>query len=225
MKIILAEDSILLQAGLAKLLEHAGHEIIQTVTNAAALVKAVNNQLPDLIITDVRIPERANIEQETTNLSAGLVAALEIRKQYPQLPVLVLSQYVATAYAKQLLESGSSVGYLLKERVGRVDTFLQTIETIHSGGVCFDPEIITSLLQEKKTTDQISSLTPREYEVLGLIANGKSNQEIMDKLVITEAAVAKHIANIFTKLGLGTEENNRRVKAVLMFLASQRQSL
>ena len=145
---------------------------------------------------------------------------MALRAEYPSLPVLMLSQYVAPAYASTLLEGGASsgLGYLLKERVGRVADFLASVELVASGGVVVDPEVIGQLLNSRRGDPVLGRLTPRELEVLALMANGAANQQIADKLVISTAAVAKHVANIFTKMGLGPDEDNRRVRAVLAYL-------
>lgn len=219
MRIIVAEDSIILLSGLVTILEKAGHQVIGTAATASELYELVQKDLPDLVISDVRMP--INPLDKTIIATAGIETVLELRKQYPHLPVLVLSQYVASAYAKQLLDSNDGyVGYMLKERVGRIETFLQALEAIATGKVFIDPEVVTVLLNDSASSNQlINLLTAREYEILDLLATGLSNQEIAQKLFVTEAAVAKHIANIFLKLKLPPEDSNRRVKAVLKFLA------
>lgn len=208
MRIVLAEDSVLLAEGLVRILERAGHEVIATVRDAAAL-RRIDLTGVDLVVTDVRMPPGDGDD--------GLRAALDLRRDRPALPVLVLSQYVAAAYARRLLSSerGGAVGYLLKERVGRVDDFLRAVETVVSGGVVVDPEVISKMFGSVV----IERLTPREREVLALMARGDSNSEVAAELVISDAAVAKHVSNIFTKLDLPPETENRRVRAILMYLA------
>ncbi len=215
MRIILAEDSTLLRESLTSLLEKLGHDVIATAVDAPGLVSAVeaadcDGGLPDLVVTDVRMPPR--------NQDDGLQAALEIRRVHGPVPVLVLSQYVADAYAAQLLSgSDGAVGYLLKDRIGRIADFSRALETVASGGTVIDPEMVAHLIA-KKTGSPIASLTPREREVLALMAEGLANQAIAQKLVVGDAAVAKHIGNIFAKLGLVPDDGHRRVKAVLLFL-------
>ncbi|AIY00060.1 putative two-component system response regulator, LuxR family [Arthrobacter sp. PAMC 25486] len=215
MRIILADDSTLLRESLTSLLEKLGHVVIATAVDAPGLVAAVNaaddaGHLPDLIVTDVRMPP--------TNQDDGLRAALEIRRTHGPVPVMVLSQYVADAYAAALLsESDGAVGYLLKDRIGRIADFSRALETVAAGGTVIDPEMVAHLLV-RKTGSPIASLTPREREVLALMAEGLANQVIAQKLVVSDAAVAKHIGNIFAKLGLAPDDGHRRVKAVLLFL-------
>lgn len=208
MRIIIAEDSVLLAEGLRRILERSGHTIVEIVEDATAL-GAINPNDIDVVVTDVRMPPHHRDD--------GLQAALALRRLRPQLPVLVLSQYVATAYATQLLESGGAVGYLLKERVGRVADFLRAIDTVAAGGVVVDPEVIRRLIGARA----LDRLSPREREVLALMARGDANSEIAAELVISAAAVAKHVANIFTKLDLPPETENRRVRAILTYLAEQ----
>ncbi|WP_026917710.1 response regulator transcription factor [Gordonia shandongensis] len=207
-RIVLAEDSVLLAEGLVRILERAGHEIAATVSDATAL-RTIDLTDVDLVVTDVRMPPGDGDD--------GLRAALDLRTRRPGLPVLVLSQYVAAAYARRLLasEQGGAVGYLLKERVGRVDDFLRAIETVVAGGVVVDPEVIAKMFRSAV----IDRLTPRECEVLALMARGHSNSEVAAALVVSDAAVAKHVSNIFTKLDLPPETENRRVRAILMYLA------
>lgn len=217
MRIILAEDSVLLRESLTGLLEKLGHTIIAAATTAPELVDAVtectqNGNPPELIITDVRMPPN--------NQDDGLQAALHIRHEHGPIPILVLSQYVADAYAAQLLsENDGAVGYLLKDRIGRIADFARAIETVASGGTIIDPEMVHHLIA-KKTGTKIESLSPREREVLGLMAEGLANRDIATRLVVSEAAVAKHIGNIFNKLNLTEDDGHRRVKAVLAYLNS-----
>ncbi|WAC54278.1 response regulator [Gordonia sp. SL306] len=208
MRIVVAEDSVLLAEGLCRILERAGHQIVDIVDNAVGLRSAVTDDV-EVVVTDVRMPPDDGDD--------GLRAALSLRQQRPGLPVLVLSQYVATAYAKQLLDSGGAVGYLLKERVGRVGDFLRAVETVAAGGVVVDPEVIRRMVGPSV----LDRLSPREREVLGLMAEGSTNAEIAASLVVSDAAVAKHVANIFAKLDLPPQEGNRRVRAILTYLAQR----
>ena len=214
MRIILAEDSTLLRESLTSLLEKLGHTVIATATDAPGLVDAValaahENRLPDLVITDVRMPPN--------NQDDGLHAALQIRRSHGTVPILVLSQYVADAYAAQLLsENDGAVGYLLKDRIGRISDFSRALETVAAGGTIIDPEMVRHLLA-RKTGSPIESLTPRERDVLTLMAEGLANQAIASQLVVSTAAVAKHIGSIFTKLDLTPDDGHRRVKAVLLY--------
>lgn len=217
MRLLVADDAALIRAGLVGLLERAGHQVVAEAADAPELLAqcrrlATGDGLPDLVIADVRMPP--------TMTDDGLRAAVALRAEYPSLPVLMLSQYVAPAYASTLLEGGASsgLGYLLKERVGRVADFLSSVQLVASGGVVVDPEVISQLLNSRRGDPVLGRLTPRELEVLSLMANGAANQQIADKLVISTAAVAKHVANIFTKMGLGADEDNRRVRAVLAYL-------
>lgn len=236
MKIVIADDSALLREGVAGLVEKRGHEVIAMVDTAHGLVADIDDrfddtgELPDLVITDVRMPPKMSDD--------GLRAAVELRKRYPQLNVMVLSQYVAPAYARELFSpggaggsagvgtgvgsSGSSssggTGYLLKDRVGQVLDFLGSLEVVAGGGVVIDPDVATALMQSGKSG--LASLTAREREVLELMARGKSNKQIADDLVLSGAAVAKHVSNIFMKLHLEPGEENRRVRAILEFLTA-----
>lgn len=216
MKIVLAEDSALLRSGLTSLLERLGHTIIAEATNAPELVSAVVEAIrigdtPDIVITDVRMPPN--------NLDDGLKAASELRKRHPDLPILVLSQYLANADARQLLESvNGAVGYLLKDRVSRVSDFIHALETVVAGGVVIDPEVVGHLLGRRRRNSPLANLTEREIEVLSQMAAGLANAEIARELVISEAAIAKHINNIFAKLQLTPDQGHRRVRAVLAFL-------
>ena len=211
LKLLLAEDSALLRAGLEQLLMALGHEIV-TVVDASELRNATmasdeNGQKYDVIITDVRMPP--------TMTDDGLRAVYELRKQYPSQPVMVLSQYVAASYLDRLLEHGG-FGYLLKERVSDVDEFVHSLNEVARGGTVVDPEVVSALLSARRTG--LAALTPREKEVLALMARGLSNSEIMDELVLTAGAVSKHVASVFMKLGFAPEDSNRRVKAVLAWL-------
>lgn len=220
MRLVLADDAALLRAGLVGLLERAGHEVVAELKDGPSLVGAImdlgaTDALPDLVITDVRMPP--------TMTDDGLRAAVQIRARYPKLPILVLSQYVAPAYAQVLLDAASEpnapgTGYLLKERVGRVADFLKSVDLVAAGGMVIDPEVVRSLLRSRRGDSRLERLTPRELEVLELMADGSSNSQIAETLVVSSAAVAKHVANVFAKLDLGPDEENRRVRAVLTYL-------
>jgi DNA-binding NarL/FixJ family response regulator len=212
---VLAEDAALMRAGLVGLLERFGHTVIAAVGDAEALVAAARQYRPDLVITDVRMPPGYTDE--------GLRAAVTLRAGDPTAAVLVLSQYAATAYAAELLgPSGrAGVGYLLKDRVGDVAEFADTVVRVAAGETVIDADVIRQLLARQRATDPLDRLTPREREVLGLMAEGRSNTAIGRQLVIGDAAVAKHIGNIFTKLDLPpAEDGHRRVLAVLTYLRS-----
>ncbi|EFL18611.1 two-component system response regulator [Streptomyces sp. C] len=206
---ILAEDSVLLRAGLTELLTLGGHRVLASVGDAPALLRAVAAERPDVVVTDVRMPPGLRDE--------GLRAALELRSADPSLPVLVLSQYVATAYATQLFTGGSAagLGYLLKDRVGDVEEFLDALRRVHQGQTVIDPEVVRVLLTPRPANEPLARLTPREREVLALMAEGLNNQALAARLFITEASVVKHASSIFTKLDLDPTEGNRRVLAVL----------
>ncbi|MET7617739.1 response regulator transcription factor [Streptomyces sp. NPDC005408] len=211
LRIVLAEDGVLLREGLIGLLARFGHRVVAAVGDADALHAAVTEHGPDIVITDVRMPPGQTDE--------GLRAAVALREQLPGLPVLVLSQYVQRSYAADLLDSGdgSGVGYLLKDRIGQVEDFLAAVGTVATGGTVVDPEVVRQLLRRRR--DPLERLTPREREVLALMAEGRSNAAICRELVVSDAAVGKHIGNILMKLDLPpTEETHRRVLAVLEFL-------
>ncbi|MCL2316192.1 MAG: response regulator transcription factor [Actinomycetia bacterium] len=218
MRVVIAEDAALLRAGLVSLLERAGHEVVAEAEDAPGLEAAVAacETPPDIVITDVRMPP--------TLTDDGLRAAVRLRRAYPRLGVLVLSQYVAPAYAAELLEDSgqAGTGYLLKERVGRVTDFMASLDIVAQGGVVVDPEVVGSLLRARQADPLLARLTPREHEVLALMAGGASNAQIAARLVVSPAAVAKHVANIFAKLDLGPGEDNRRVRAVLAYLDADR---
>ncbi len=210
-RITLAEDSALLREGLVRLLEEAGHELADCVGTAPDLVRAVEADPPDLVITDVRMPPG--------NKDDGLKAAVDLRTTHPGLPVLVLSAYVEQAYARTLFMDGrGGVGYLLKDRVADLAALNDAIERIASGGTVVDPEVVSQLLVHSATSP-LERLTPREREVLGLIAEGLSNQAICQRLYLSEGAVEKHISSIFSKLDLPQDTAaHRRVLAVLTWL-------
>lgn len=209
MKILLAEDSALLRAAIEQLLRSLGHEVT-TVEDADQLRAAAEGF--DIIVTDVRMPPLLQDD--------GLRAVNEIRKRTPEQPVVVLSQYVAASYLDGLIEHGG-FGYLLKERIADVDEFIHALDTVSAGGTVVDPEVVSTLLSSRKMG--VDKLTPREREVLALMAQGASNREIEGKLVLTAGAVSKHVANVFMKLGFSPEDENRRVKAVLAWLRTKQE--
>ncbi|MFD3929202.1 response regulator [Streptomyces sp. NPDC058614] len=211
LRVVLAEDSVLLREGLVGLLNRFGHEVVAAVGDADTLRDAVSAHAPDLVVTDVRMPPGFQDE--------GLRTALALRTADPRLPVLVLSQYVQRAYAAELLDTGdgTGVGYLLKDRVGQVEQFAEAVRRVAEGGTVVDPEVVRQLLRRRR--DPLEALTPREREVLGLVAEGKSNGAIARELVVSEAAVGKHIGNILGKLDLPpAQDTHRRVLAVLAYL-------
>ncbi|MEV6394917.1 response regulator transcription factor [Streptomyces sp. NPDC051907] len=211
LRVVLAEDSVLLREGLTGLLTRFGHETVAAVGDADALSEAVLAHEPDIVVTDVRMPPGFQDE--------GLRAAIALRARRPSLPVLVLSQYVQRSYASELLDTGdgTGVGYLLKDRVGQIEEFVDALTRVAAGGTVVDPEVVRQLLRRRR--DPLAALTPREREVLGLVAEGRSNAAIARALVVTEAAVGKHIGNILAKLDLPpAEETHRRVLAVLAYL-------
>jgi DNA-binding NarL/FixJ family response regulator len=209
MRIVLAEDNALLREGISLLIKSAGHEIVGIAASGPEILPTLLEHRPDVAVLDVRLPPGFRDE--------GLRAAIEARDHLPGLPVLVLSQYVEQAYAKELLETGAAgTGYLLKDRVGRVEEFLDALERVAAGGTALDPEVVSQLMN---TRDPLRSLTAREQEVLHLMAQGHDNLTIAKDLVVTERAVTKHIGNIFRKLGLPTTDSgHRRVLAVLAYV-------
>ena len=210
MRVVIAEDSVLLRAGLVKLLDTAGIEVAAAVGDAESLLAAVAEHTPDVIIADVRMPP--------SHTDEGVRAALVVRRQWPSVAVLLLSQYVEERYAADLLAANtSSVGYLLKDRVADVEEFLDALRRVAAGGTALDPEVVAQLLV-RRHRDPLDRLTPRELEVLALMAGGRSNTGIAQALVISDSAVAKHINSIFAKLDLGPADGDRRVLAVLRFL-------
>ncbi|MFF3985273.1 response regulator [Streptomyces sp. NPDC001797] len=212
MRVVIAEDNALLREGLVLLLGSAGHEVVAVAGSGPEIVPALLEHRPDIAVLDVRMPPGFRDE--------GLRAALEARERIPGLPVLVLSQYVEESYAGELLGGGTSgIGYLLKDRVGRVDEFLDALERVAAGGTALDPEVVAELLSRRRESP-LDPLTPREREVLGLMAEGHDNATIAGTLVVTERAVHKHIGNVFLKLGLPPgDSGHRRVLAVLAYLA------
>jgi DNA-binding NarL/FixJ family response regulator len=208
-RVVIAEDLTLLRDGLTRLLEAFGFEVVEAVDNGPALLPALLGHRPDVAIVDVRLPP--------THTDEGLKAAIAARAAIPGLPVLVLSQHVEPLYAHELLtDSAGGIGYLLKERVSDVEEFVQAVERVAAGGTAFDPEVVTKLLARR---EPLAVLTARERDVLGHIAEGRSNAAIAARLFITEKVVSKYINNIFSKLGMPpSEDDNRRVLAVLMYL-------
>ena len=212
MRIVIAADAAVIRAGLVEILTDHGHEVAAAVGDAEALKAAVAEHHPDVAITDVRMPPNYTDE--------GLRAAIEIRRDQPGIGILVFSQYVETRYAADLLAMGSGgVGYLLKDRVADVSEFTGAIARIAAGGTALDPEVVTGLLNASRHASALGALTARERDVLGLMAEGRSNGAIADHLFVSERAVEKHISNIFSKLGLPpSDSDHRRVLAVLAFL-------
>lgn len=210
MRIVIAEDSVLLREGLVRLLLDADHEVVAAVGDGASLVEAIVTHRPDVSVVDVRMPP--------THTDEGLRAAIEARRRVPAAPILVLSQYVEESYASDLLaDKAGAVGYLLKDRVVEVEEFLDGLVRVAEGGTVLDPEVVSQLLVAR--TDPLSRLTPREREVLALMAEGRTNAAIAQKLVVSDGAVEKHISNIFAKLQLGpSDSDHRRVMAVLAYL-------
>ncbi|MEO6083654.1 MAG: response regulator transcription factor [Umezawaea sp.] len=212
MRVVLGEDLVLLRDGLIRLLEAYGFEVVEAVDNGPALLAALVEHKPDVAVVDVRLPP--------TFTDEGLRAAIAARKKVPGLPVLVLSQYVEQLYARELLsDRAGGVGYLLKDRVSDVNQFVEAIRRVAAGGTAMDPDVITQLLTSHVRDEPINSLTPREREVLSLMAEGRSNVAIAARLFVGEKAVGKHTANIFGKLALPPcDDDNRRVRAVLAYL-------
>jgi DNA-binding NarL/FixJ family response regulator len=214
MRIMIAEDSVLLRAGLTRLLVDAGEEVVATVADGDALLEAVDRQRPDLAVVDVRMPP--------TFTDEGLRASLAIRARWPEVGILVLSQYVEERYATELLAGDTAgIGYLLKDRVADVTDFLEAVRRVGAGGTALDPEVVAQLLARSRRRDPLGELSPREREVLGLMAEGRSNSAIAASLVVNEGTVEKHVSNIFTKLDLPpADHSHRRVLAVLRWLES-----
>lgn len=212
MRVVIAEDSVLLHEGLVRLLTDAGHEVVGRATSGPELVAAVEAHRPDVSIVDVRMPPDFRDE--------GLKAAIQARELVPGTPILVLSQYVEHRYASELLESGAEgTGYLLKDRVADVSDFLAALKQVAAGGTVLDPEVVTQLFGRRRRDDRLASLTTREREVLSLMAEGKSNTAIAGQLFVGNGTVEKHISSIFSKLRLDdTGNEHRRVLAVLAFL-------
>jgi DNA-binding NarL/FixJ family response regulator len=214
MRIVIAEDAAVIRAGLAEILTDRGHEIVAAVGDAEALKDAVAADKPDVAIVDVRMPP--------SHTDEGLRAAIAIRRDHPGVGILVFSQYVETRYAADLLATGSGgIGYLLKDRVANVAEFTDAITRIAAGGTALDPEVVSGLLSASRHVSTLSTLTAREHDVLALMAEGRSNSAIADRIIVSERAVEKHISNIFTKLGLPpSDSDHRRVLAVLAYLGT-----
>jgi DNA-binding NarL/FixJ family response regulator len=215
LRVVIAEDLALLRDGLARLLRDNGFEVVAAVSDGDALVRAVLMERPDVAIVDIRLPPTFRDE--------GLRAALDLRARAPETAVLIVSQYVEQAYAAELLADGrGSVGYLLKDRVMDVDDFVDAVRRVGSGGTALDPEVVAQLFARRKAGGPLDALSPRELEVLGLMAEGRSNSAIAKQLVLTVGAVEKHVASILTKLRLPpSNEDHRRVLAVLAYLRAE----
>jgi DNA-binding NarL/FixJ family response regulator len=213
-RVVLADDTVLLREGVARILGEAGFEVVGQAGNADELMLKVRSYSPDVAIVDIRMPP--------THTDEGLRAAQEIREKHPTCGVLVLSQYVEAGYAMELLaDSAEGVGYLLKDRVSDVNEFADAVRRVGEGGSALDPTIVSQLVGRRRRDDPIDQLTPREREVLGLMAEGRSNSGIAEQLVVTERAVEKHVTSIFSKLRLpAAAEDHRRVLAVLAYLRS-----
>lgn len=212
MRIVMADDSLLLREGLERLMTESGHRVVAAVGDGPSFVDAMQQHRPDIGIVDVRMPPSHSDE--------GMRAAVQVRESWPLAPILVLSQYVEVSYADELLSTGSgSVGYLLKDRVSDIDEFLEAVTRIAGGATVLDPQVVAQLMTIRRRDDPVADLTPREREVLTLMAAGRSNAAIADEMVVTEGAIAKHIQRIFGKLGLQQDDSaNRRVLAVLAYL-------
>jgi DNA-binding NarL/FixJ family response regulator len=212
LRVVVADDSALLREGVVRLLEEAGLEVVGQAADGEELLRKVRAHKPDVAVVDVRMPP--------THTDEGLRAAREIRDELPEIGVLVLSQYVEISYARELLaESAEGLGYLLKDRVADVETLADAVRRVGSGGSALDPEVVSQMLGRARRDDPLAELTPREREVLGLMAEGRSNAAIAEELVVTDRAVEKHVTGIFSKLELpASGEDHRRVLAVLRFL-------
>jgi len=213
-RVVVAEDSVLLREGVVRLLEEADIEVVGQAGDAEELLRKVRAHKPDVAIVDVRMPP--------TNTDDGLRAAQQIRAELPQVSVLVLSQYIEESYALELLEDGTEgVGYLLKDRVAEVERFIEAVHRVADGGSALDPEVVSQLLGRRRRQDPLDQLTPREREVLELMAEGRTNHAIAEQLVVSERAIEKHVTSIFGKLDLTTSsDDHRRVLAVLTYLRS-----
>jgi DNA-binding NarL/FixJ family response regulator len=211
-RVVIAEDSVLLRDGLTRMLTDHGHEVVGAIDDAVGLVQLVDDREPELVILDVRMPP--------THTDEGIRAALELRAAHPALPIVVLSQYVEENYASELLSGDlGGTAYVLKDRITEVGEFLDTIERVAGGGTVIDPEVVSQLLARTRRQEPIGDLSPREREVLGLMAEGRSNAAIAEALVVTQRAVEKHVKSIFQKLRLPpAETDHRRVLAVLRYL-------
>jgi DNA-binding NarL/FixJ family response regulator len=213
-RVVIGEDSALFREGLARLLEDADHEVVAKAADAPTLIEAVDTQLPDLAIVDVRMPP--------DNTDDGARAARRLRETHPMLGIVLLSQHIETHHSVELVVSGR-FGYLLKDRVFDVDEFLDALGRVANGGSALDPEVVSLLLSPLRATDQLGTLTPRERQVLALVAEGRTNRGIARRLWLTERTVETHIGSILAKLGIGSaDEDHRRVLAVLAFLNHRR---
>ena len=214
MRIAIAEDSVFVREGLTRILQEADLDVVAAFDNADALLREVRRTPPNLVIVDIRLPP--------THTDEGIRAAIHIREHHPQVAVLVLSQYVELGLAMQLLaQSAEGIGYLLKDRIGNVNEFIGAVHRVANGGSAIDPKIVSTLMQRRRSDNPLTLLTPREREVLELMAAGTSNQGIADKLVITTRAIEKYVSSIFDKLGIpSTRNDSRRVMAVLLYLRS-----
>ena len=214
MRIVIAEDAVLLRVGLIRVLDEAGETVVAEVGDAPTLVEAVGSHLPDVAIVDVRMPPDMTDD--------GLRAAIEIRRRWPKTGILVFSQYVEEVFAGELLATGTAgLGYLLKDRVAEVTEFVDAVRRVGAGGTALDPEVVAQLVARSSRQDPLSRLSPREREVLALMAEGRSNQAIASALVVSDGAVEKHVSNVFSKLDLPpAAPDNRRVLAVLRWLNS-----
>ncbi|WP_028057518.1 response regulator transcription factor [Candidatus Solirubrobacter pratensis] len=214
MRVVIAEDLTLLREGLAALLSECGHEVVASVGDGDALVAAIEEHCPDIALIDVRMPP--------TQTDEGVRAAVEVRRSHPETGILILSQYVEDRYAADLLEGGArGVGYLLKDRIADVDQFLAAIERVAGGGTVIDPEVIAQLLVRQQRENPLDRLTPRETEVLALMAQGHTNASIVERLHISHSAVEKHVRKVFAKLSLShDDQHHRRVLAVLTYLGA-----
>ncbi|GGM21171.1 DNA-binding response regulator [Micromonospora sonchi] len=212
MRVVIAEDLALLRDGLTRILDAFGFQVVEAVADGPSVLPALTRHRPDVAVLDVRLPP--------TFTDEGLQAALAARTQFPGLPILVLSQHVEQLYARELLaDRGGGVGYLLKDRVSNVGQFIDAVRQVSSGGMVMDPEVVSQLLARNAGADRLGELTAREREVLGQMAEGRSNAAIAGRLFVTEKAVSKHINNIFSKLGMPpSDDDNRRVLAVLAYL-------
>jgi len=215
MRIVIAEDSVLLRAGLTRILADAGEEIVATVGDADSLIGVVERNLPDLAIVDVRMPP--------THTDDGLRAALTIRNRWPAVGILVLSQYVEERYATELLAKDTrAIGYLLKDRIADVSDFIEAVRRVGGGGTALDPEVVSQLLARSRQSDPLAALSPREREVLALMAEGRTNAAIARTLIVSDKAIEKHVSNIFMKLDLPpSDSEHRRVLAVLRWLEGE----
>jgi DNA-binding NarL/FixJ family response regulator len=214
-RVVVGEDSVLLREGIVRVLGEAGFEVVAQAGDAEELVRKVSAHKPDVAVVDIKMPP--------TDTDDGLRAAIEIRRRLPETGVIVLSQYLEEGYALDLVADGTDgTGYLLKDRVGDVELFADSVRRVGEGGSALDPEVVLQILGRRRRDDRLAGLTERDHEVLALMAEGRSNQAIARRLVVTERAVEKHVTSIFDKLGLmPAPEDHRRVLAVLTFLRSQ----